>query len=260
MKLSLIINADTRPQNDEIGGMFNGTTSADYLVHGVWNKLKFFSGFKIECILYIDEHIKLSKEDIDIIKPLCSTLVIRQHTDENNFNEWNYYRAFSMASGDIVCHCDQDTSLFTSGKEYVDELISHLDNYKFVSYPSHWSPNPVHDESFGGVWWASTRFFMCEIESLKLDELAMCINEPNWMYKKYGDSPRRCNWTEHFLNKINGNSCLYPPVELHKGAIFSWSHYKSGTLPMLNELDYESVKQWILHRGGVNYPVDVKCE
>jgi hypothetical protein len=88
----------------------------------------------------------------------------------------------------------------------------------------------------------------------------MCINNPEWMYEKYGDSPRRCNMMEHFITKINGNSVIYPPVELHKGAIFSWSKYKQGTLKMLNELDYEVVKQWILHRGGIQYPVDVKCD
>lgn len=260
MTISIVINCDTRKPRDEANEMFSGTVNADFLVHGVWNKLKFFSGFKIECILYIDEHLELSKEDIDIIKPLCSTLVIRKHTEELSFNDWNYYRALSLASGDVICHFDQDTAAYTSSKDYVDELIKHLDDYKFVCYPSHWTPYPTHDDSFEGKFWASTRFFMCKRETLKLDELKKCIEEPEWMYEKYGDSPRRCNWTEHFLAKINGNSVLYPPMQLHKGAIFSWSKYKTGTLQMLNELDYELVKQWILHHGNIVYPCDVRCD
>jgi len=58
---------------------------------------------------------------------------------------------------------------------------------------------------------------------------------------------------------INEDSVFYPPIELHKGAIFSWSKYKTGTLAMLNQLNYEEVKQWILHRDGIKYPVDIDC-
>jgi hypothetical protein len=260
VKVSIIVNCDTRPQNDEIGAMFNGTVNSDYLIDGVLNKIKFFDGFEKEVIVCVDEHELVPPEVLEHLQAITDVLLIRKHTGEINFNEWNYWRAFAMATGDIVCHCDQDTACFTSGKEYVDELISHLGKYKFVSYPSHWTPNPVEDSSFSNMWWASTRFFICKREALKLEELAMCINDPEWMYEKYGDSPRKCNWTEHFLNKINGNSCLYPPVELHKGAIFSWAKYKTGTLKQLNNFPYELVKQWVLHRGGIQYPVDVRCD
>ena len=260
MKLSIVINADTREQKDDIGGMFSGTVNMDYLTHGVINKILFFKGFEDkEIILHIDEHNKLPKETIAEIAGLVDKLIIHPHTDEASFNDWNYHRALSAATGDIVCHVDQDTACFTSGKEYIDELISHLGNFSFVSYPSHWTPRAVQDESFGKRTWASTRFFICRKESLKLDELANCINEPEWGYSKYGDSPRRCNWTEHFLSLCNNDSVFYPPIELHKGAIFSWSSYKTGTLETLNNTDYETVKQWILHRGGVQYPVDIKC-
>jgi len=258
--ISIVINCDTRPQNDEIGQMFNGTVSRDYLVDGVINKVKFFDGYDKEVILYVDQHEKVPAEIIDAVSKMVDTLVIRNHTHEINFNEWNYHRALSLATGDIVCHVDQDTACFRSGKEYVDELLSYLSEYKFVSYPSHWTPAPVHDDSFGGMWWASTRFFICHRHTLKLDEWKKCIIDPEWMYEKYGDSPRRCNWSEHYLGKINGNSVFYPPVELHKGAIFSWSRYRTGTLKVLNDLDYELVKQWIVHMGSIQYPCDVKCE
>lgn len=264
MLISIVINADTRKGfNDEVtevGTMFNGCRSSDFLTWGVWNKIQFFNGFKIELILYIDEHMEIKPEDIQFLKPLCTTLVVRKHTEEASFNDWNYLRALSLATGDIVVHFDQDTAAFTNSPEYVEQLIKYLDEYKFVSYPSHWTPAPVHDDSFKGLWWASTRFFMCRNESLKIEELRQCIINPEWMYEKYGDSPRRNNWTEHFIAKINGNSVIYPPVELQKGAIFSWSKYKKGTLEILQNMNYEEIKQWILHRGGIQYPVDIKCD
>lgn len=257
--ISIIINADNRSENLNAEHMFGGCVHPDFLTHSVWNKIKFFNKFQIELILYIDQHNQLFAGDIEYLKPLCSTLVIRNHTDDPAFNDWNYWRALSMASGDIVVHFDQDTAAFTSSEDYVNELISYLDNHKIVSYPSHWSPHPTVDESFGGKYWASTRFFICKRDDLKLDELKKCIENPEWMYEKYGDSPRRCNWTEHYLAKINGNDVFYPPVQLHRGAIFTWKDYKPGTMKALNELDYELVKQWILHHGSINYPCDVSC-
>ena len=260
MKLSLVINADTRQTNNEQGAMFNGVVNAEFLTDGLINKIKFFDGFDLEVIMHIDKHLDIDADTLNFLQSKCDILLIKKHTDENSFNDWNYHRALSLASGDLVCHFDQDTNAFTSSKNYVDELISYLDAYKFVSYPSHRTPRAIFDETFGQRTWASTRFFICKRESLKLDELAECIKEPNYGYNKYGDSPRRCNWTEHFLSLINNDSVFYPPVELHKGAIFTWSKYKEGTLASLNQTDYEYVKQWILHMGGVQYPVDIRCE
>jgi hypothetical protein len=261
MKISIVINLDTRPQNDSFGGNnLTGVVNSDFLVDGVINKMKFFTGLDKEIIVHIDKHHEISDEVLSKLHDFCDILLIRKHTHEYAFNDWNYYRALSLATGDVVCHVDQDTACFTSGEDYVHDLVSNLNDFKFVSYPSHWTPYPVYDETFGGKFWASTRFFLCKRESLQLDELAKCIENPEWMYEKYGDSQRRCNWTEHFLTKINGNSVYYPPVELHKGAIFSWSSYKTGTLEMLNNLPYEAVKQWVIHRGGIQYPVDVKCD
>lgn len=264
MNVSIVINLDSRDgfqeQQSEIGGLFSGCKSTDFFVDGILNKRYFFSGFDLEVIAYVDKHQEIPASIVDAMSGICDKIMVRAHTDEVCFNDWNYHRALSMATGDIVCHVDQDTACFTSGKSYVEELIGYLDHYKFVSYPSHWTPNPVHDESFGGLFWASTRFFLCKREDLKLDELALCIQDPEWMYAKYGDSPRRCNWTEHYLAKINSNSVLYPPVELHKGAIFSWGSYKNGTLAGLNQLTYEEVKQWVLHNNGIQYPVDIFCK
>jgi hypothetical protein len=259
MKISVIVNCDTRIAKDSAEQMFDGCRDSDFLTDGILNKRLFFEDFDVEFIVYVDEHFPLTNFEIRRLKDIAHTVVVRSHTDELNFNDWNYWRALAMATGDIVCHMDQDTACFTSGKQYVEELLSHLDNHKFVSYPSHWTPYPVYDESFGGQFWASTRFFLCKRESLKLDELAECIKDPEWMYQKYGDSPRRLNWTEHFLTKINGGSVFYPPIETHRGLIFSWGNYKAGTLAALNTASYEEVKQWAIHRGGIHYPCDIKC-
>lgn len=257
MKISIVINCDTRPQNDKfLGENLGGCVNEDFILDGLINKVNFFSDFDREIIVCVDEHSILSITLLDALRHIADVLLIRKHTNEPNFNDWNYWRALAMASGDIVCHMDQDTAAFTINKEYVQELISHLDNHKFISYPSFWSPNPIHDDSFGGKYWASTRFFLCKRETLKLDELAKCIEEPEWMYEKYGDSPRRCNWTEHYLSKINDNSVFYPPIELEKGAIFSWGSYKQGTLEMLNSMPYNEVKEWI-YKHPIHYPNDI---
>lgn len=257
MKVSLCINIDSRPKNDIAETMFSGVSNWDFWTEGVFNKIKFFDGYDIETIIHADKHKTPPTEVINEILSYSDTIIIRKHTNEEKFNDWNYLRCLSQASGDVVVHFDQDTACFRQSKEYVDYLISLLEIYKIISYPSHWTPNPVVDESFGGKFWASTRFFMCRRETIKLDELKKCIENPDWMYEKYGDSKRRVDWFEHFLAKINGNDVFYPPVELHRGAIFSWKSYKDGVLSILNKQEYEIIKQQILHWGGIQYPCDV---
>lgn len=259
MKISIVINVDNRPQNDVAETMFNGTVNEDYLVDGVQNKINYFNGFDKELIVYLDKHTEISPNVENYLKSVCDILVIRNHTSEPSFNCWNYWRALSMATGDIVAHFDQDTASFTSSEESVQELIDLLSQYKFISYPSWWSPRAVTDDSFGQRTWASTRFFLCKRETLKLDELKKCIEEPNWGYEKYGDSPRRLNWVEHFLTLINEDSCYYPPMDANKRAIFCWSAYQKGTLGKMNNMTFNEVIEFINNKGGINYPCDVKC-
>lgn len=255
--ISCVINVDTRDENNKYGGMFHGCVNEDFLTDGIYNKVKFFEGFNKEIIVYIDEHAKLKTETLEYIRTLADTVVVRKHTNENAFNDWNYLRSLQMASGDIICKIDQDTACFTSSPEPIQEMIDMLDKYAFVSYPSHWSPRAVHDESFGHRNWASTRFFICKKEALKFEELKNCILEPNWGYEKYGDSPRRCNWLEHFLTLTNNDSCYYPPIDLNKIAIFCWGSYTLGTLKMLNDKPYNEVRDFIISKGGIQYPNDV---
>jgi len=254
--ISIVINCDTRPEKGTVDGLFSGTSNEDYLTDGIFNKINLFKGFDVETILFIDEHLPVPEKTLEYVRSIVDTVVIRKHTNENSFNDYNYLSALSLARGEIVCHFDQDTACFTSGKEYIEELISNLDIHKFVSYPSHWSPRAVHDPSFGNRTWASTRFFMCKRETLKFDVLRACIEEPEWAYATFGDSPRRCNWLEHFLTLSNNDSCYYPPIELHKGAIFSWGSYEKYTLRRLNELSYPEIREW-LNSHPIVYPNDI---
>lgn len=242
--ISVVINCDTRPQRNEQTGLFGGVCNEDFLTDGILNKIKFFEGFDIETIVFIDEHLPVSEKTLEYLRSICDTVVVRKHTSENSFNDYNYLSALSLARGEYIAHFDQDVAAFSSSKESVQSLINLLETYKFVSYPSIWSPNAVEDASFGGRMWASTRFFMCKRETLKFDVLRNCIDEPEWAYKTFGDVPRRCNWLEHFLTLANENSVFYPPIQTERLTIFTWEKYETYTLRRLNELPYEEIYKW----------------
>jgi len=261
MKISVVINCDTRSgfQYDwtKAETMFNGCVSSDFLIDGVLNKMDFFNGFEIEVIVHVDKHNNIPSDVLASLNNICDTLIVRKHTDEISFNDYNYLRALQCASGDYVCHVDQDTACFANSPMYVQEMIDLLEHHSFVSYPSYWSPRAVTDETFGKRTWASTRFFICKREALKFDELYNCIKEPEWGYAKYGDSQRRCNWLEHFLTLTNNDSCFYPPIELEKLLVFSWGSYRKGTLAKLNAMSYDEILYYVARCGGVHYPNDL---
>lgn len=256
--ISICINLDTRAAKNIADGLFSGTSNLDYLTDGVYNKQLFFSGFEFETIVFIDEHLPVPDDILEYLRRTCDVVIIRKHTDEISFNDYNYLTCLSAARGDIICHVDQDTACFAYSKENVEELIRQLEKFKFVSYPSHWSPKAVNDPSFGNRTWASTRFFLCKKEAIKFDELRKCIEEPEYGYDKYGDSPRRCNWLEHFLTLTNDDSCHYPKMEIDKHLIFSWGSYERWTLRRLNEMKYDEVKDWVKNHPIV-YPNDIYC-
>ena len=146
--------------------------------------------------------------------------------------------------GNTLCTFDQDTAAFTSSPIHIQGMLDLLEHYRFVSYPSLWSPIPVHDDTFAGFFWASTRFFVCERESIKITELEESIKEPNFCYNKYGDRPRRCNWTEHFIAHMNNNSVYYPKIQTENYTIFTWESYEQYTLRRLNEYTYDQIFEW----------------
>lgn len=254
--ISIVINCDTRPERNREGGLFNGVVNDDFLTDGIYNKIKFFDGFDFELIVFVDEHIPIPEKILKYLHTVANCVVLRKHTNEEKFNDYNYLSALFMARGEIIVHIDQDTSLFRNDKSYVSELIGLTEKYKFVSYPSHWSPRAVHDESFGKRTWASTRFFICKKETLKFDTLNHCLRDSDWAYKTFGDSNRKCNWLEHFLTLSNEDSCYYPPIEADKGLIFSWGKYEKYTLQRLNELPYEDILKFV-ERHPIQYPNDV---
>jgi hypothetical protein len=265
MYISLVINADSRPQRDAQNGLFSGVVNEDFLTDGIFNKIKFFDGFEKEVILFLDEHQHISDKNFDYMRSMVDTLVIRKHDkrfgdikEYGGFNDLNYLQAIALARGEIICHADQDTAMFTPSPQPIHDLIKLLDEYKFVSYPSHWTPKPVDDPSFGNRTWASTRFFMCKRETIKFDTLLHCLQDSSWAYETFGDSPRKCNWLEHFLTLTNNDSCFYPPIEYEKYLIFCWENYEQYTLRRLNEMPYDEVKNWVLKKGGIFYPNHVK--
>ena len=242
--ISICINVDTRSPKDEQNGLFNGAINLDFLTDGVFNKIKFFSGFDIETIVFIDEHNPVDEKTLTYLRSICDTVCIRKHTDENAFNDYNYVSALSLARGRYVAHFDQDTAAFASSPSAIQYMLDLLEQFKFVSYPSAWSPRAVDDATFGKRTWASTRYFICKKESLKLDEIRKMIEEPEYGYEKYGDSPRRCNWVEHFLSLCNEDSVYYPPIQTNNYTIFTWEKYETYTLRRLNEFTYEEIYNW----------------
>lgn len=255
-KISLIINCDTRPTKNHETGLFSGISNLDFLTDGIFNKINFFKGFDLETIVFVDKHQDLPEKTFQYLNDICDTVVIRKHTSETNFNDWNYLNALSLARGEIICHADQDTAMFTASPEPVHKLIELLDKWDYVSYPSFWSPLPVQDNTFDHVW-ASTRFFMCKRETLDFTEIRRCFDYDYWC-KTYPVN-RKCAWLEHWLgsiSKFKGKGVYYPPIELEKYAIFSWGKYDDYILRRLNEYTYEEVKQWICQHP-IHYPCDV---
>jgi hypothetical protein len=159
-----------------------------------------------------------------------------------------------LASGDIVMHFDQDCAAFSSSKESLQEMIDLLEKYDYVSYPSHWTPNAVIDHTFNYKW-VSTRFFVCKRQTLNFPEIIKCLTDYEYFCNTYKPS-RACHWTEHFLGLISNSNVFYPPIQLHKVAIFSWGSYRQGTLSELNNMNYEQVKDWVGSRG-IRYPNDL---
>lgn len=262
MKISVIINSDTRNQNNIFGGSnLTGTVNEDFLIDGIINKIRFFKGFDTEIILHIDRHNFIPTEILKKLQGLCDVLIIRKHTEEPNFNDNSYIRALQLATGDIVFHFDQDCAAFTSTENVINDFISLLDKYDYVSYPSHWTPRAVDDKHYDYDW-CSTRFFLCKRETLDFNEIKKCLSDYEYMFLQY-PTERKNHWLEHILgliSKYKGKGVYYPPMDIEKYAIWSWGSYRTGLLKQLNEMDYEGVKQFVNNNGGIVYPNDINLK
>lgn len=257
--ISVTINVDTRPQSDEQTGLFNGVCNEDFLTDGIYNKIKFFDGFDIETIVFIDEHLPVSEETLAYLRKTCDVVVIRKHTDEEKFNDSNYWSALAMCRGNIIWHFDQDIAAFSSSKQSVENLLSLLDSYDFVSYPSQWSPYPTHDPNYD-YYWCSTRSFFCKRESLDFTEIKKCLQDSDYLYGKYPASVRN-PWTEHIIgliSKYTGKGVFYPSINHNEIIIFCWENYERWLLKRLNEYSFEQVIDFVRKCGGVFYPNNLK--
>lgn len=261
MLLSLCINCDTRGQRDEQTGLFNGVVNGDFLTDGVFNKIQFLKGFDIETIVFIDQHNPVPERSLEYLRSIADTVVLRKHTNEEKFNDYNYLSALSLCRGDIICHFDQDCNGFSESKEAVQEMIDLLETYDFVSYPCHLSPNPDHNINYD-YWWCSTRFFMCKKEALDFTEIRKCLADMDYLYTKYPASVKN-PWLEHILGlhaKYNGKKQgVYYPPHNDKILIFTWDNYEEYLLRRLNTNSFQENMQWVVERGGIFYPNNLRC-
>jgi len=250
--ISVVITADTRQgfNNDSISvgefenGQPNGTRSVDFLIEGLKQKIKFFRGYDIQVILYVDKHEELPDdiryEIIDLVLSCGnnSQFIFKSHDrTQHRWNDKIYIEALKLAEGDYVVKLDADCNLFRANEsDIVDAYMDLLENYKYVCQPC----NPLHKEGF---YWSSTQFFICKRETLDfpLIEKSLNINPLNGMWNV-------C--LEHCLGALAGEgNVLYPPRNNDEYMIFCWWKYQSGLLKKLNEMPYQEVKEFILNCG-----------
>lgn len=175
--ISIVINCDTRigylndksTIGDYGGGSLQGVRSKDLLTEGIKNKLKFFEGYRIQCILFIDIHEPLSKELHEEIKEIVyscgndSMIITQPHSKEKyKWNDWLYIDALREATGDYVVHFDGDSNAYKrEGSDIVERYFKWLDNgYKYVCQ--------TWDKIGFEMYWASTRFFICKKETMDI--------------------------------------------------------------------------------------------
>ena len=265
LEISVVVNVDSRPENSENKEMFRGVVDRDFLIDGLLNKRKLFSGFEFELICFLDEHEPIDEKTIAHMKEICDTLIIRKHDkrfedlpEHAAFNDMNYISALSQCRGKYIFHFDGDVAAFASSPEPIREYINLLEQYDYISYPSLWSPYPTHDEAWQGKFWASTRFFCCKRSTLDISELIKCQLDYDYWIKTY-PMPRICHWLEHLMASIawnKGKGVFYPPMDFDRLIIFTWANYHKYTMQRLNNQTFEEVKDWVYSKD-YHYPCDL---
>lgn len=269
--ISIVINADTRPGQDAamqtVGdhgeGSLQGVRSWDFLMDLPQAIHNFFLGHDHQIILYIDEVGPIPHEIRAELDKLHDELplnwFIRPHP--TNLHRWNdhlYLQALQMGEltkPNYIVHMDQDCALFRAPEcDIVDRMLKWLEEYKFVCQSTN-LPKEQH-----GMWWASTRFFMCKRETLDLEALWKALENPSSLFSKYPwTGPHHLPCLEHFLGVIAGdNGVLYPPREdgPHGYTIVNWARYHKDTLRLLNQMPYSEVASLIQDRWGLCGPSD----
>jgi len=159
----------------------------------------------------------------------------------------------------VIVHFDGDAFIFSNGPDPIKNWLAHLGEYRYVSYPSPHSPDPVVDESFDH-WWVSTRTFACAADTLDATEIRRCLNNPEYMWTKYGEKKRKLDWLEHVLGITSGSSVFYPPLDNEKLIIGCWGTYHPGVYAALNTRSFDQVHQYIVECGGLVYPNDLHAK
>lgn len=258
--ISCVLNVDTRPVSLEFQGMHKGVRSRDFLgTAGLLNKRNFFKGHDIELIVFLDEHEPLTEAEYYALHTHADCVVIRKHSKYyrganpfHKFNDISYIQALSMARGDVVAHFDGDMAAFCADSSPIDWMLDEVGSgrHKFVCYPSRCSPAPCEAPAYQNKWWASTRFFVCQRESIDITALEHAIREPEWAYATYDRPPVINPWTEAFLGIMANYSVLYPPPNIASWAVFPWMTYKEGTMEKLNAMPYPEIAAAINRAGG----------
>lgn len=258
--ITCCINADTRPgyltsTNDVNYGInsLTGVRSVDFLTEGVKQKMNYFRGYDCQCILYIDEHEKMSDslfmEVVDLVHSYGnnSKVVCRPHNrTKHKWNDYLYLEGLKLAEGDYVVHFDQDCNAYrTDDCDIIEKYFKWLDEgYKYICQP--W--NGIGDKMF----WASTRFFICKRGTLNLPLIESSIPINPLMGKR-----NPC--LEFTLGILAGEGkVLYPPREDDKYIVFSWARYFPGTLKKLNDMQPNEALKYISELGlhGANDCID----
>lgn len=265
--ISIVINADTRPgcgaevntTGDHGSGSLMGVRSWDFLTEGVRNKLIFFSGHSVELVLYVDEHEPIPPAINQAIGDIAKEFhlgenfkfVCKPHQrSEQRWNELLYLEALKLATGDYIAHFDSDSVAFRDpNSDIVNRYIGFLesDGYNFICQPTTLS----REEH--GMWWASTRFFICKHNSINPAEIEHCIRNEGYRASMYGHCPA----LEHVLGRMAGaHGVFYPPADWSDYMVFSWSRYHKGLLAKLNRISYQAQRDYVL-ACGIHGPNDV---
>lgn len=275
LMISLVINLDSRPGIDgcEGGSMGDGSRSWDFFIHGIRNKQAFVNSYTVdfETVVFIDRHLPIPRDILEWMDGNVTRYVISKHSRkyrENDschwFNDINYLNGLSLARGEFLAHFDADTFAagdFRKWAESVDNGKLH-DFNRFVSYPCASSPDPNPDRArWQHFRWVSTRAFFCHRDSLRLEELELCLRDNDYAWKTYGDPDGgRHPWLEHFIGLMNEPHKIYYPPLNDDFMIWSWSKYIAGVLPALNKMALPEVRQYAQRCGGVSWSGELEAK
>ena len=289
--IGIVINVDTRPgfMDDYVycgmptatgvGGAC-GARSVDFITYNIWNKIQFFRGHDIEVTIYVDLHENLPDGLVTELNQMLHkneihNLILARHTKQfmgKYIRQWQdtlYLNACMMVRAKYLVHFDADTSCYRrDNSDIIDQWLKLLEQYKYISYPTYFSPNegdipgvnalPAPAGGFDYLW-ASTRFFMCKRETLDYIKIIECFDDAVWK-QKHGDRPMRYpNVFEQIIGFLAGpGQVCYSPKDMGNFMIFCWHHYNVGTIPRLNQLPYDEVLNYIVNeRGGIQGACDI---